>query len=124
MFSSHYRAKTLRGTETPAQQRLGFASPHTGHYRAKTLRGTETPQKFKADLFPRWVTIGQKPFGVLKLWQTFRTLPQKSFHPRSHYRAKTLRGTETLRCHRKRSWQTGEHGHYRAKTLRGTETKW
>ena len=66
---SHYRAKTLRGTETVSQISQHLRSIHR-HYRAKTLRGTET--------------VG-----------TGLRLTTDSSSP-SHYRAKTLRGTETV----------------------------
>ena len=76
------------------------------HYRAKTLRGTETtsPRILQIRGLPL-VTIGPKPFGVLKLISSRTASTRRS---RCHYRAKTLRGTETSEEHHPVSGVVGD----------------
>ncbi len=51
-------------------------SCRVSHYRAKTLRGTETVPTGKTTIAAkRNVTIGQKPFGVLKLAMSNQFVP-------------------------------------------------
>ena len=96
-MSCHYRAKTLRGTET-----RGVTNGGQIHLVPLVTIGPKPFGVLKRLSFlmaalalASDVTIGPKPFGVLKQVPTSQTHRGRLETPLGHYRAKTLRGTET-----------------------------